>query len=216
MVDVVQIPVYPDVPFLIYFIIGWILVIIVGLAAFIVLFLKRDMRDFSYRFGKIETDMGRVKRSLSHVGGWIRKFQEIEPKITQIENFLATEVSKEMEIQLRERVEDIRQYLDTQLNNRTKDLSRFYLFALFEDISDAKEKETISRKLDDLRLFVKFNADKGYWDDDLQHTISEFLRDMEKRWKIKDIEISGLFSLNMDRIVKEAEKSNTEASKGNT
>ena len=206
MVDIVQIPVYPEVPFLLYFIIGWILVIIVGLAGFIVLFLKRDMKDFSYRFGKVETDMDRVKRSLTHVGGWIRKFQEIEPKVAQIENFLASEVSKEMEVQLRERVEDIRQYLDTQLNNRTKDLSRFYLFALFEDISDAKEKDTISRKLDDLRLFVKFNADKGYWDSELQNTISEFLRDMESRWKMKDVEISGLFSLNMDRIVKETQK----------
>ena len=58
MVDVVQIPVYPEVPFLLYFVIGWILVIIVGLAAFIVLFLKRDMKDFSYRFGKVETDTG--------------------------------------------------------------------------------------------------------------------------------------------------------------
>jgi hypothetical protein len=206
MVDVVQIPVYPEVPFLLYFIIGWILVIIVGLAAFIVLFLKRDMKDFSYRFGKFETDMGRVKRSLSHVGGWIRKFQEIEPKIVQIENFLATEVSKEMEVQLRERVEDMRQYLDTQLNNRTKDLSRFYLFALFEDISDAKDKDTISRKLDDLRLFVKFNSDKGYWDDEMQRTVSEFMTDMEKRWKMKDVEISGLFSLNMDKITKEVQK----------
>ena len=206
MVDVVQIPIYPEVPFLLYFIIGWILVIIVGLAGFIVLFLKRDMKDFSYRFGKFETDMTRVKRSLSHVGGWIRKFQEIEPKIAQIENFLATEVSKEMEIQLRERVEDIRQYLDTQLNSRTKDLSRFYLFALFEDISDAKEKDTIGRKLDDLRLFVKFNTDKGYWDVEMQRTVSEFMRDMEKRWKMKDIEVSGLFSINMDRIAKESQK----------
>jgi hypothetical protein len=76
----VQIPIYPEVPFLLYFIIGWILVIIVGLTAFIVLFLKRDMREFSHRFGKIESDMSRVKHPITNIACWIKKVESHPPQ----------------------------------------------------------------------------------------------------------------------------------------
>jgi hypothetical protein len=202
MVDVVQVPIYPEIPWLLYFVIGWIMIIIVGLAIFLLFFFKKDFREITSKVSRIETNLNKVNTSVSHVGGWIKKFSTIEPKLSKMENYLANEVAKEMEVQLRGHVDDIRQYVDVQMDKRTGDLARFFLFSIFEDVSSEENPSIVEKRLSDLRLFVKFNKNKGYWSDELQNTVDEFLIDMEKRWKDKDAEISALYSEEMDKHAK--------------
>ncbi len=202
MVDVVQVPIYPEIPWLLYFVIGWIMIIIVGISIFLLFFFKRDFKEILSKVVRMEGNINKVNTSLSHVGGWIKKFSVIEPKLKKIEDYLTDEVEKEMEIQLRGHVEDIRQYVDAQMDKRTGDLARFFLFSIFEDISSEENPAIVEKRLGDLRLFVKFNKNKGYWNEELQNTINEFLKDMEKRWKDKDREISALYSEEMDKQAK--------------
>ena len=99
MVDVVQVPIYPEIPWLLYFVIGWIMIIIVGIAIFLLFFFKRDFKEISSKVVRMEGNINKVNTSLSHVGGWIKKFSVIEPKLKKIEDYLTDEVEKEMEIQ---------------------------------------------------------------------------------------------------------------------
>jgi len=202
MVDVVQVPIYPEIPWLLYFVIGWIMIIIVGLAIFLLFFFKKDFREITSKVTQLEGNVNKVSTSLSHVGGWIRKFSVIEPKLKKIEDYLENEIEKELEVQLRGHVEDIRQYVDKQMDKRTGDLARFFLFNIFEDISSEESPVTVEKRLSDLRLFVKFNKNKGYWDEELQNSVNEFLKDMEKKWKEKDREISAIYSEELDKQAK--------------
>lgn len=138
---------------------------------------------------KMDTDFNMMRRYV------ITEMKDDERTIKSSVN----KSNKEINEQLAEMKSEINKMKKT-MKKRYKDMSLFFIYSIFEDLSSETSESRINKKLDDMRLFINMAKKNKQWDASLEKETSKFLRNMERRWSSKSKDISSLYSMSLDEL----------------
>jgi hypothetical protein len=160
--------------------------------------LRRNEHNIANLRKETDKDFDRLKDFVSH---------ERTKELSELKDVLTSRMGHEFVnydrrlSKVERNVEKELKTMKKQMKTTTVDIVRFSLFRMISELSDESNLDSIERKLNDLKTFVKFNKKKKYWNKELQKTVDEFLKDMGKRWKKKK-NISTIYNVFSDKMKK--------------